>query len=118
MRLAYEQGLLRQKNLNYFQHWALLYWIYLTRRVQLEDMRAELIQQTFNLFPERWGELYRAEVFNELGIADESQAIPVTEDDLDEVNDFLARFESKQWMHAAELGLPPDWTPDTRGTRV
>lgn len=32
------------------------------RRTQLDDMSAELEHQCFNLFPERWGTLYREQM--------------------------------------------------------
>lgn len=114
MRLAYEKGHLSQKNLNPFQHWALLYWLYLNRRTEVEDIQAELIQQTYNLFPERWGDLYRSHVLNELGIADEA-AEDVVVDDLDELNKFYEQMEKKQWIRGGNL--PDAFTPQ-RGVRV
>lgn len=118
MRLAYEKGLLTQKNVSYFQNWALLYWMYIQRRTAMEDTRAELVQQTFNLFPERWNELYRTEVMEKLGLSD--SMIPEGEpvDDLNEIDAYLSRLEGKRWIHADALGLPPDWQPDQVGTPV
>ena len=120
MRLAHEQGLLTGKNLSYFQRWALLYWIAMERRVMLKDKRSELIQQTFNLFPERWEVLYRDEVLRELGISvpGEEEEEVLGEDDIDMLNRFMEGMEQRRWIHADALGLPPDWVPDKVGTRV
>jgi hypothetical protein len=95
VRLAYEQGLLKGKSLNFFQQWALVYWIYLSRRIQVEDKNSELEQQTFNLVPERWVELYRDRLLGELGLPDEDGEIQLQEDDLDELDKFMAKLESK-----------------------
>lgn len=35
------------------------YWIYLDRRTQINDKHDELEHQCFNLFPDRWNDLYR-----------------------------------------------------------
>lgn len=121
VRLAHEQGLLTGRNLSYFQRWALLYWLYMDRRIKLKDKRSELIQQTFNLFPERWDVLYRDEVLKELGVpvpgeVDEGEILG--EDDIDVLNQFMEQMEQRRWIHADALGLPPDWQPDKVGTRV
>lgn len=93
MRLAYEQGLLSHKGLNFFQNWALLYYLYLDRRLKVEDRAAELEQQTFNLYPERWAELYRDQLLGKLQIPNEEGEIPLTEDDLDDLDKFMERLE-------------------------
>ena len=109
MRLAYEQGLLQQRSLNFFQHWALVYWAYLSRRIQIEDKNAELEQQTFNLAPERWMELYRDQLLTSLGIANEEGEIPLTEDDLDELDRFMAQLESKNRFSMNGSQTPSDF---------
>ena len=38
------------------------YWVYMERRTQITDKKAELEHQCFNLFPERWGALYRDQI--------------------------------------------------------
>jgi hypothetical protein len=119
VRLAYEKGLLTQRNVSYFQNWALLYWMYMQRRTAIEDTQAELIQQTFNLFPERWSELYRAEIMAKLGLSDGMMPEGEAVDDLNEIDAFLSRLEQgRRWVGADALGLPTDWTPDTQGTPV
>lgn len=85
---------MNRPSLNYVQAWALSYWIEMDRRVQIEDKHAELQLQTYNLFPERWGELYREQLFGQATAApgDIGQAfggeqeIPVT--DYDAINDW------------------------------
>ena len=79
MRLAYEQGLLRGRGLNFFQKWALLYWVYMDRRNQMEDRDAEMERQTFNLNPDRWVDLYRDQILGKLGLPNEEGEVPVME---------------------------------------
>lgn len=65
------------------------------RRVHIEDKHAELELQTFNLFPERWGEVYREDMLpgmggqsaGDYGSAFDGEAeIPVT--DIDSINEW------------------------------
>lgn len=93
IRLAYERGLLTQKSLNYFQHWALLYYVYLERRIKMEDTDSLLERQALNLNPEMWVKLYRNRVMNQLGVSDDD-GDPVTEDDLDELDAFMSQQEA------------------------
>jgi len=58
---------------------ALIYWTYLERRTQLEDRQEEMEAQTFNLFPERWSQLYRDKAMAEVGMDDEIGEQPVTD---------------------------------------
>jgi len=72
--------LLSQRSLNYFQQWALMYWVYMDRRTVMEDRQAELETQTFNLFPERWSQLYQDKTLGELaGLMGEDSESPVTD---------------------------------------
>lgn len=127
MRLAYEQGFLTQKNLSYFQHWGLLYALYLNRRTALEDTRAMLIQQTLNLDPERWVELYRDEMLRELGLDPDHDEefggghdeIPLEASDYDALDQFLRQQENNAVKRMISGGqLPPDYVPDTVGRLV
>lgn len=104
MRLAYEQGLLTRRSLNFFQQWALVYWIYMERRVSLEDKTSELEQQTYNLAPERWVDLYRDQMMAKLGIANEDGEVPLQEDDLEDLDKFMEKLErqSKFSMSGAQ----------------
>lgn len=78
------------------------------------------MQQTFNLFPERWSDLYREEVLGEIaGVVPGDEEIPLTENDMDALDAFLAQQEQgamKRWMRAGQL--PPEFELDTQGTRV
>ena len=125
MRLAHERGLLHQKELSKAQFWALLYWVYLKRRTEREDKHAELIEQTFNLNPPRWIELYREEILKELGIEDEDeeqeedgfkeQGLPLQDSDYDAIDQFLEQQENnavKRWIAAGQL--PPDYVSTGR----
>jgi hypothetical protein len=67
------------------------------RRVYLDDKHAELKQQTYNLFPERWGDIYRddelppsgATAAGDIGTAFGSEPeLPVT--NLDDYDKFYA----------------------------
>ena len=125
MRLAHDRGLLHQKELSKAQFWALLYWVYLKRRTEKEDKHAELIEQTFNLNPPRWIELYREEILKELGIEDEDeeqeedgfkeQGLPLQDSDYDAIDQFLEQQENnavKRWIAAGQL--PPDYVSTGR----
>ena len=64
--------------------WGLQYWIYMERRIQIDDKQAELEHQCYNLFPERWGNLYREQMLPGLPGSPEEEEIPVTDpSDLD-----------------------------------
>lgn len=72
--------MLAQHSLNYFQQWALMYWVYLDRRTALEDRQAELETQTFNLFPERWNQLYQDKALADIaGMSGAEAEAPVTD---------------------------------------
>lgn len=58
-----------------------MYWLYLERRTELEDRQAELETQTFNLFPERWSQLYRDQTLPGIGPDDEGEE-PITDIDM------------------------------------
>lgn len=125
MRLAYERGLLKQRGTTRVQQWALLYWIYLDRRTRSEDKRSELIQQTLNLAPDRWLELgYRDEMLRQVGLNEgdlrqEPEEQPFTPEDEESIEQFMRQQDAiaaKRWINAGML--PPDFVPDTEGTRV
>ena len=63
------------------------------RRTRWEDTHAQLEQQTFNLFPERWSELYKDELLAELGLPNEEGEIPLQEDDLAALDQFMEKIE-------------------------
>lgn len=93
MRLAYERGLLSGRSLNYFQHWGLLYHMYLSRRREMEDRDAMLEIQTLNLNPDMWVKLYRDRVMAQLGVPGGEEEVEVTEDDMDDLDAFMAQQE-------------------------
>ena len=52
------------------------------RRTQLDDKKAELEHQCYNLFPERWGTLYREQVLPGVpnaAVSSTADEIPVTD---------------------------------------
>jgi hypothetical protein len=100
VRLAHEQGLIHQRELNHFQNWALLYWVYLDRRTYNESLRSELEVQTFNLFPDRWIEVYKGRPDSVLTPAPtESDEIPV--DDIDLIHSWYESHEQQRLMNGA-----------------
>jgi hypothetical protein len=106
VRLAHEQGLLSQRKLNRFQHFALMYWLYLTRRDAIEKMRDELEVQCFNLSFERWEQLYRGtpdSVFTKPAAEDDE--IPVT--DIDELNRWYDQVAASRTMTGAHQPPQP-----------
>lgn len=83
--------MLNQASLNPIQAWALEYWLYMERRIALDDKADELDLQTLYLFPERWEQMQKAKESNsgDWGQAFGGEAeIPVT--DLDEIKSFDA----------------------------
>lgn len=118
VRLAHEQGILHQRELNHFQSFALLYWIYLDRRVFNETSREQLELQCFNLFPERWEAVYLNQEGSVLSPPpDEDEDIPV--DSIDELEKFYATLDQPRMASGADdydlgrSGLPAvddqDW---------
>lgn len=93
VRLAYERGLLSGRSLNYFQHWGLLYHMYLSRRIEMEDRDSMLEIQTLNLNPEMWVKLYRDRVMGALGMPEGEEELELTEDDLDGLDAFMDQQE-------------------------
>ena len=99
MRLAYEQGLLKQHDLNHFQHWALMYYLYMERRIRMEDKQADLEQQCLYLFPDRWRQLHLSEYYESaFGIEPE---MPVN--DLDEIDRFMQSLGDVRTMSGADI---------------
>lgn len=80
-----------------------MYWIYMDRRTRMEDKRAELEQQCFHLFPDRWRDLYYTQFFHQDSIFGDEEEIPVT--NIDELDQFMAQLEQKRFMTGADL--PP-----------
>lgn len=113
--MAQAQGLLNRPSLNYVQAWALSYFIEMDRRVQLEDKHAELEIQTFNLFPERWGDLYREKTFGggtaapgDMGSAfgPGEKEIPVT--DINDINDWYNNISAQRGISGEQLARHQD----------
>lgn len=72
-----------------------MYWVYLDRRTTLEDWQAELETQTFNLFPERWTQLYQDKTLSEIASSGEGEA-PVT--DLDALDQWYEQMVAQGGM--------------------
>lgn len=102
MRLAHAQGLLTQPNLNRFQHWALMYWLYLSQRSANEAMSKELELQCFNLAFDRWKDLYYSQPHSTLAppSANDDGDVPV--DDIDEVIRFYEGLDSQRTMSGGD----------------
>jgi hypothetical protein len=95
--------------LNPVQAWALSYWIYMDRRVALDDKTAELEHQCFNLFPERWGSLYRETMLPGIpGISAAEPEKPITDPtDLDAWFEGLNRTRTISGADAARFAAEP-----------
>ena len=79
------------------------------RRTQLDDKKAELEHQCFNLFPERWGTLYREQMLpgvpNAISTSSPADEIPVTDpNDLDAWYENLERQRRISGADAAAAG--------------
>lgn len=108
IRLAHEQGILHQPDLNHFQHFALLYWIYLDRRTLNEKTSADLEIQCFNLFPERWKSIYWNTAESVLAPPSHEDGIPVT--DIDELDAWYSSLQEARQMSGADLpGATERW---------
>lgn len=107
IRLAYERGFLTKESLNWVQRWALLYWVYLERRIKSEDIDSFLERQTLNLNYEQWARLYRDRIMGQLGVEDKDE-LPVTEDDLDALDAFMSQQEAEfnQILHGTHSTGP------------
>lgn len=62
------------------------------RRTQLDDKKAELEHQCFNLFPERWGALYREQMLP--GVPNAITSSPADEIPVTDPNDLDAWYEN------------------------
>lgn len=91
VRLAYEQGLFRGRNLSPFQRWGLSYYVYMQRRQYMDDVRQIQELQTFELNFERWKQLHAPNLTEKIG--GESYDA-VTEYYPSEIDEFLAGVES------------------------
>lgn len=84
-----------------------MYWLYLDRRTALEDRQAELENQTFNLFPERWSQLYQDKTLAALASDDDLES-PVTDiDALDQWYEQMVAQGGKQFMKSGSVS--DDW---------
>lgn len=103
---------------------ALNYHHYLERRTQMEDADIRLERQCFNLNFERWMLIYKDRLLGEVGMPNDEGEIPVTVDDLEEVDRYFEEQEAlfKQQAAAQEQrfqntlhgkhtmsGAPMDW---------
>ncbi len=111
MRLAHERGIFTSPKLNHFQHFGLLYWLYLSRRDSNELLRDELEVQCFNLAFPRWAELYQGTSGSILdpGTTDDGD-IPV--DDIEEIDRWYAQREAPRSMNGAATAsaTPQGWS--------
>jgi len=64
----------------------------MNRRTQLEDIDFQLERQCFNLNPEWWKVIYKDRVLGESGVDD---GIPLTENDLDDLDRYMEEQERK-----------------------
>lgn len=70
----------------------------MVRRTELEDVDNFLERQCFNLNPEGWVQFYKDRVLGNLDTND--GGLPLTEDDLDELDRYMAQQESA-WRDSA-----------------
>jgi hypothetical protein len=101
--------------LNPIQTWALGYSLVMSRRTLVEDKKAELEMQTFNLFPERWMEVYEqrqgysSNAPGDLGVAfGGEQELPVTAEDIDSLSTWVDRSGETKRMNGGQAPQD-DW---------
>lgn len=83
--------------------WALQYWLYLERRVQIEDKQTELELQCYNTSFERWQQLYQSQVSGgDWGMAFGGEAEePIT--DPADLDSWYANLSQQRGMNGAEI---------------
>jgi hypothetical protein len=89
-----------------------MYWVYMDRRVNIQDRQTELELQTFNLFPERWETVYKDQFISSLLGDDAQEEEPVTDlEMLDRWYQEMVEQGGKQTISGADLGQDwSDWT--------
>jgi hypothetical protein len=101
---------LTQKSLNSFQYWALLYFYYLNRRTQMEDLDVQLERECFNLNLERWMVIYKDRILGDLSLSGDDGEVPVTVDDIDEMDRY---FEEQERLFKLQAGQQEQRFQDT-----
>lgn len=89
-----------------------MYAVYLERRIALEDRQADLEAQTFNLFPERWGQLYQDKTLAGVLEANGESEMPVTDiDALDQWYEQMVAQGGKQFASGGQASSDEwgDW---------
>jgi hypothetical protein len=91
--------------LNPIQNWALQYWLYMERRIKLDDKQAELEFQCFHLNPERYDFLYVTPKTGDMGSAFGNEPeLPITDPaDLDHWFENLANQRGMSGAEAERL---------------
>jgi hypothetical protein len=97
IELAYEQGILRKKDLGPIQLWALNY--YLKRRQQKETDKYVLFRKDLMFIANQ--SMYQA-IYGEKKASDEEGYLDVDRDDFDAIERHLAKLDREQTMNAKD----------------
>lgn len=76
-----------------------MYYLYMERRIRMEDKRFELEQECLYLFPERWKQINLPDYYGYGGY--EEPEIPVN--DVDEIDRFMESLGQQQVMSGADI---------------
>ena len=77
-----------------------MYYLYMERRIRMEDKRFELEQECLYLFPERWKQIHLPEYYG-YGYGSAEPEMPVN--DLDEIDRFMETLGQQKVMTGADV---------------
>jgi len=77
-----------------------MYFLYMERRIRMEDKRFELEQECLYLFPERWKQINLPEYYP-YGYGSSEPEMPVN--DLDEIDRFMNQLDQQKVMSGADI---------------
>lgn len=106
--MAHAQGLLTHPSLNVIQMWALQYFLYMERRIQVDDTMSSLEVQCYNLNLERWQQLYQNQGPDWGQAFDGEAELPIT--DPTDLDSWYANLERPRGMTGAETARVADPT--------
>lgn len=108
MRLAYEQGLLSGRSLNWCQWWASVYHMSVKRWFKAEVRDDFLKRFTLITDQKRYVELYAPDLNRLAQDIDPDDLVPVLPEDFDSVEDYLNNLDQKRVATGA-MGDDEGW---------
>jgi hypothetical protein len=78
-----------------------MYYLYMERRIRMEDKRVELEQECLYLFPERWKQIHLADYYPTDSYGSTYDEVPVN--DIDEIDQFMEQLGQIKTMSGADI---------------